>query len=121
MMTEPSRPPLVTLTEKAARQIHTLMTKTEKTYLRLSLKNAGCAGMEYVMDYTDVRQPLDELVKNQGVEILIDSQAVLFLIGTEIDYEMTALASRFVFNNPNQSDACGCGESVTLEAAKTPA
>ena len=83
-------------------------------FLRVSVKNGGCAGMEYVMDYAEAPQPLDEVVEDNGVTILIDAKAVLFLLGSEVDYETTLLHEKFVFRNPNQTDACGCGESVTI-------
>ena len=88
-----------------------------KAYLRVGVKNGGCAGMEYVMDYADAPEPLDEEVEDQGVKILIKADAVLFLLGSQIDYETTRLASKFVFRNPNQTDACGCGDSVTITPA----
>ena len=93
------------------------MAASAKPYLRVGVTNGGCAGMEYVMDYAEARDAFDELVEDKGVTILIEPKAVLFLIGTEIDYETTRLASKFVFNNPNQTDACGCGESVTIVPA----
>tara|TARA_R110001606_G_scaffold68857_2_gene157359 strand:+ start:1780 stop:2070 length:291 start_codon:yes stop_codon:yes gene_type:complete len=83
-------------------------------FLRVGVKNGGCAGMEYVMDYVDEPEALDERVEDKGVEIVLESKALLFLLGTELDYETTALHSKFVFRNPNQTDACGCGESVTI-------
>jgi iron-sulfur cluster assembly protein len=91
-------------------------------FLRVGVKNGGCAGMEYTMSYVDAPEALDERVSDQGVEIVIDSKAVLFLLGTTLDYEVTPLHAKFVFRNPNQTDACGCGESVTIQpAAATPA
>lgn len=86
-------------------------------YLRVGVRNGGCAGMEYVMDYAEAPQPLDEIVEDNGVTILIDARAILFLLGSEIDYEITLLHEKFVFRNPNQTDACGCGESVTIVPA----
>lgn len=86
-------------------------------FLRVGVKNGGCAGMEYVMDYAEAPQPLDEVVEDNGVTILIDAKAVLFLLGSEVDYETTLLHEKFVFRNPNQTDACGCGESVTIVPA----
>lgn len=86
-------------------------------FLRVGVKNGGCAGMEYVMDYVEQREPVDELVEDQGVQIVIDAKAVLFLLGSVIDYETTLLHEKFVFRNPNQTDACGCGESVTIQPA----
>lgn len=88
-------------------------------YLRVGVRNGGCAGMEYVMDYSEAPERLDEVVEDNGVTILIDARAVLFLLGSEIDYETTLLHEKFVFRNPNQTDACGCGESVTIVPAET--
>ncbi len=87
-------------------------------YLRVGVTNGGCAGMEYVMDYAGAPEALDEVVEDNGVTILIDAKAVLFLLGSEIDYETTLLHEKFVFRNPNQTDACGCGESVTIVPAQ---
>ncbi len=93
------------------------MSASSRPYLRVGVKNGGCAGMEYVLDYADAPEPFDELVEDQGVKILVKSDAVLFLLGSMIDYETTRLASKFTFRNPNQTDACGCGESVTIAPA----
>jgi iron-sulfur cluster assembly protein len=84
----------------------------------VAVVNGGCAGMEYMLDYADAPEPFDELVEDKGVRILVKADAVMFLLGSEIDYETTRLASKFVFRNPNQTDACGCGESVTIVPAK---
>jgi iron-sulfur cluster assembly protein len=113
------RPNVVSLTEKAAERVRQIMTRSEKSYLRVGVKNGGCAGMEYVLDYADAPEPLDEIVEDKGVRILIQAKAILFLIGTTIDHETTKLASKFTFRNPNQTDACGCGESVTIVPAKS--
>ena len=117
------RPKVVTLTEAAAMRVREIMAKAEKPYagLRVGVKNGGCAGQEYVLEYAEEAGPLDEVVEDKGVTILIEPKAVLFLIGTEIDYETTRLASKFVFNNPNQTDACGCGDSVSITPAKADA
>jgi len=114
------RPKVVTLTDRAADRVKEIMGRAEKPYagLRVGVKNGGCAGQEYVMEYAEAAAPLDEVVEDKGVTILIDPKAVLFLIGTEIDYEVTKLASKFVFRNPNETDACGCGESVTIVPAE---
>ena len=114
------RPKAVTLTDAAAARVKAIMAKAEQPYvgLRVGVKNGGCAGQEYTFAYAESVEPLDEVVEDKGVTILIDPKAVLFLIGTEIDYETTKLASKFVFRNPNQTDACGCGESVTIIPAK---
>ena len=113
------RPKVVTLTPAAAARVKEIMARAEKPYagLRVGVKNGGCAGQEYLLEYAEAANPLDEVVEDQGVTILIDPKAVLFLIGTTIDYETTQLSSKFVFNNPNETDACGCGESVTIQPA----
>ena len=110
------RPKAVSLTDAAAERVRDIMAKAEKPYvaLRVGVKNGGCAGQEYTFAYAETVEPLDEVVEDKGVTILIDPKAILFLIGSEIDYETTKLASKFVFRNPNQTDACGCGESVTI-------
>jgi iron-sulfur cluster assembly protein len=110
------RPKVVTLSEAAATRVKEIMAAAEKPYagLRVGVKNGGCAGQEYVLEYAEAANPLDEVVEDKDVTILIEPKAVLFLIGTEIDYEVTRLASKFVFRNPNETDACGCGESVTI-------
>ncbi|MEQ8745205.1 iron-sulfur cluster assembly accessory protein [Pyruvatibacter sp.] len=111
---------VITLTDKAADRIKAIIAKSDEPIVgvRLGLENAGCAGMAYKLDYASETAPLDEVVTDKGVTILIDAKSILFLLGMEMDYEETKLRSGFVFNNPNQTDACGCGESVTLTAAK---
>jgi iron-sulfur cluster assembly protein len=113
------RPKVVTLSESAAERVREIMAKAEQPYagLRVGVKNGGCAGQEYVLDYAAAADPLDEVVEDKGVTILIEPKAVLFLIGTEIDYEVSRLSAKFVFRNPNETDACGCGESVTIVPA----
>ena len=110
------RPKAVTLTDAAAERVQEIMSNADKPYiaLRVGVKNGGCAGQEYTFAYAEQIEALDEVVEDKGVTILIDPKAILFLIGSEIDYETTKLASKFVFRNPNQTDACGCGESVTI-------
>jgi iron-sulfur cluster assembly protein len=112
-----ARPKVVTLTDAAADRVKAIMAASAKPYLRVGVKNGGCAGMEYVMEYADAPEPLDEIVEDKDVKILIKANAVLFLIGSTVDHETTKLASKFVFRNPNQTDACGCGESVTITPA----
>ena len=113
------RPKVVSMTDSAADRVKDIMAKADKPYvgLRVGVKNGGCAGQEYVMEYAESPAPLDEVVEDKGVTILVDPKAILFLIGTEIDYETSQLASKFVFRNPNETDACGCGESVTIVPA----
>jgi len=117
--TRRERPKVVTLTEAAAERVREIMDRAEKPYagLRVGVKNGGCAGQEYVLEYAETSDPLDEIVEDKGVKILIEPKAVLFLVGSQIDYETTRLASKFVFHNPNETDACGCGESVTIVPA----
>ncbi len=112
------RPAVVTLTEAAAERVRALTEAGGHKALRVGLKNAGCAGQEYTFAFADELGPLDEVVVDKGATVVVDPKAILFLIGSEIDYETTKLASKFVFRNPNQTDACGCGESVTLVPAK---
>jgi len=112
------RPKAITLSDTAADRVKSLMSKTDKGLLRVGVKNGGCAGMEYVMDYVGEADPLDERVEDKGVEIVVDSKSLLFLLGCQLDYEVTPLHAKFVFKNPNETDACGCGESVTLTPAK---
>ena len=114
------RPQVVRLTEAAAERIKAVMAKADRPIaaVRVGVKNGGCAGMAYTMEYADKVDPLDEIVEDKGVRILIDPKAVLFLLGTEMDYKVDKLAAQFVFNNPNQTSACGCGESVQLEPAR---
>jgi len=109
-------PKAISLTDAAARRVQDIIARSDEDYvgLRLGLKNAGCAGMEYTMEYATEIAPHDEIIKDKGVTILIDAKALLFLLGTEMDYETSKLSSGFTFKNPNQTDACGCGESVTL-------
>lgn len=113
------RPKVVTLTDAAAARVKEIMERADQPYagLRVGVKNGGCAGQEYVFEYAKEKGPIDEVVEDKGVTILIEPKAVLFLIGTEIDYEITKLSSKFVFHNPNETDACGCGESVTIQPA----
>ena len=114
------RPQVMRLTDAAADRIKAVMAKAERPIaaVRVGVKNGGCAGMSYTMEYAEKINPLDEVVEDKGVRILIDPKAVLFLLGTEMDYKVEKLSAQFVFNNPNQTGACGCGESVQLEPAK---
>jgi iron-sulfur cluster assembly protein len=113
------RPQVVRLTDAAAERVREIMARAEKpaAALRVGVKNGGCAGQEYVVSYADTIDPLDEVVEDKGAKVVIEPKAVLFLLGSEIDYETTRLASKFVFRNPNETDACGCGESVTIVPA----
>ena len=112
------RPKLVTLTDAAAARVKEILAEREKGFLRVGVKNGGCAGMEYEMDYVAEIGPLDEKIEDKDVEIVVESKAVLFILGSVIDYEESILESSFKFKNPNQTDACGCGISVTIEPAQ---
>ena len=114
------RPKPIRLSEAAAARMREIITKADGRYsgVRVGVTKGGCAGMSYTMDYAESAGPLDEVVEDQGIRIFIDPKAILFLIGTEMDFVRDKLAARFVFNNPNQTAACGCGESVTLERAE---
>ena len=113
------RPQVMKLTDAAADRIKAIMAKADKPFagVRVGVKNGGCAGMAYTMEYAESAAKFDEVVEDKGVKLLIDPKAVLFLLGTEMDYQTTKLSSGFVFNNPNQTGSCGCGESVTLKPA----
>jgi len=108
------------LSDAAAGRIRDIIGKSERPIagIRIGVKNAGCAGMSYTMEYAEAFDPRDEVVEDKGVRLLIDPKAVLFLIGTEMDYRVDKLSAGFVFNNPNQTSACGCGESVAITPAK---
>src|ERR1700748_2570214 len=114
------RPKAVKLTDAAAERIRDIMVDAEGKYqgVRVGVTNGGCAGMAYTMDYAEDVRPLDEVVEDRGVRSFIDPKAILFLIDTEMDFVHEKLGSRFVFNNPNQTAACGCGESVSITPAK---
>src|SRR5450631_4285119 len=114
------RPQVMRLTEAAAQRIAELTKRADSEIvgLRVGIKNGGCAGQSYTVDYAHDIRPTDEVVEDKGVKILVDPKAVLFLLGTEMDYKADKMSAQFVFNNPNQTGACGCGESVQLTAAK---
>ena len=107
------------LTDAAAQRISELTSRADSEIvgLRVGVKNGGCAGQSYTVEYAHDVRPTDEVVEDKGVKILIDPKAVLFLLGTEMDYKTEKLSAQFVFNNPNQTSACGCGESVQLTPA----
>ena len=123
MNTPRPRPQVMRLTDAAADRIKAIMAKADKPFagVRVGVKNGGCAGMSYTMEYAEQAAKFDEVVEDKGVKLLIDPKAVLFLLGTEMDFKVDKLSSTFVFNNPNQTSACGCGESVQLTPAADPA
>jgi iron-sulfur cluster assembly protein len=104
------------LTERAAARIRSIMAEkgAGATGLRIGIKKGGCAGMEYTMEWAAEQKPFDEVIDQDGAKVLIDPKAVMYLLGTEMDYKTDKLASQFVFTNPNQTGSCGCGESVNL-------
>ena len=108
---------ILTLTEAAAKRAHELLSSSEKAALRVGVKNGGCAGMAYTLDFAEEVGPYDEVVEDKGVRIIIDPKALMFLLGTEMDFETDKLGAGFIFHNPNQTGSCGCGESVTLTPA----
>src|SRR3954465_2153096 len=110
---------VMTLSDAAANRVKDIIARSEKPILgvRIGVKNGGCAGMSYTMEYAEAANPLDEVIEDKGVKVLVDPKAVLFLLGTEMDFQTTKLSSQFVFNNPNQTSACGCGESVAITPA----
>ena len=112
------RPSVMKITPAAISRLQELMTKQEGIGLRVGVKNGGCAGMEYTMEWAKEQGRFDEVVEQDGARVLIDAKAVMFLLGTEMDYQASTLKAGFVFNNPNQISACGCGESVQLKAAE---
>ncbi len=114
------RPKPVQLTEAAATRLQEIMAGSDGKYLgvRVGVSNGGCAGMSYTMAYAEETGPLDEVIEDRGVKIFIDPKAILFLIGTKLDFITEKFGSRFVFQNPNQTSACGCGESVAITPAQ---
>ncbi len=107
---------VISLTERAADRIKAIMAQAERPVagLRVGVKNGGCAGMSYTMEYAEERKPGEDMVEDRGVRVFVDPKAVLFLLGTEMDFTTNKLSAQFVFNNPNQTSACGCGESVAI-------
>jgi iron-sulfur cluster assembly protein len=107
------------LTDKAAARIKAIMAEkgAGTAGLRIGIKKGGCAGMEYTMDWASEQKPYDEVIERDGARVLIDPKAVMYLLGTEMDFKTDKLSSQFVFSNPNQTSACGCGESVNLAPA----
>jgi iron-sulfur cluster assembly protein len=111
---------VLSLTDAAASRVKDIIARADKPIsgVRVGVKNGGCAGMSYTMEYAEAAKPGEDVVEDKGVKVFVDPKAVLFLLGTEMDFQTTKLASQFVFNNPNQTSACGCGESVAITPAK---
>jgi len=107
---------IISLSDNAAKRIKEIMSSAEKDSLgvRVGVKSGGCAGMSYIMEYTKEANPTDELIEDKGVKLFIDSAAIMYLLGTQMDYKKDDFSSSFVFNNPNQTERCGCGESFKI-------
>ena len=114
-----SRFKVMSLTDAAAARVKEIIANADKPIagLRVGVKNGGCAGMSYTMEFAEDVTPLDEVIEDKGVKVLIDPKAVLFLLGSEMDFKVDRLASTFTFRNPNETSACGCGESVAITPA----
>ncbi|OCW58664.1 Fe-S cluster assembly scaffold SufA [Hoeflea olei] len=109
---------VMTLTPAAAERVNAIVKNSDSAAgIRVSIKKGGCAGMEYAIDLATEINPKDDRIERDGASVFVAPEAVLYLLGTEMDYEVTKLRSGFVFNNPNQTSACGCGESVELKPA----
>lgn len=115
------RPKVMTLTDAAAERVRQIITSSSDPVigLRVGVKKGGCAGMEYTMEYARNQEPHEDVVEDKGVKIFIEPKAILFLLGTEMDYKTETLSAGFVFKNPNQTSACGCGESVSITPVQT--
>ena len=107
---------LITLSDSAANRIKEIISKdkNESIGVRVGVKSGGCAGMSYVMEYAAKANPNDEIIEDKGVKVLIDPKAIMYLLGTEMDYKKEELSSTFVFKNPNETERCGCGESFKI-------
>jgi iron-sulfur cluster assembly protein len=119
MSTPRPRPQVMKLSDRAAERIKAIVTEKGAGAggLRIGVKKGGCAGMEYTLDWAAEQKPFDEVVEHHGARVLIDPKAVMYLLGTEMDYKTDKLSAQFVFTNPNQTGSCGCGESVNLAPA----
>ena len=108
--------PIIKLSENAANRIKEIMSSAEKDALgvRVSVKSGGCAGMSYVMEYANEIKPNEEVIEEKGVKVFIDPKAIMYLLGTEMDYKKERFSSKFIFKNPNETERCGCGESFKV-------
>ena len=105
--------PIIKLSDNAASRIKEIMSGAEKESVgvRVSVKSGGCAGMSYVLEYSKEVNPNDEIIEDKGVKVFIDPNAIMYLLGTEMDYKKEQFSSTFIFKNPNETERCGCGES----------
>lgn len=119
MAAQRPKPQVMSLTDAAADRVREIMANADRPVegIRVGVIKGGCAGMSYKVEYAEALKPGDEIIDDKGVRVLIDPTAVLFLLGTQMDYKVDKLTAQFVFNNPNQTSACGCGESVALTPA----
>ncbi len=117
-----SRLQVMSITDAAAERVRAAMANatTPAVGVRVGVKNGGCAGMSYTVEYAESVKPLDEVIEDKGVKVLVDPKAVLFLLGSVMDVKTDKFSSTFVFRNPNETSACGCGESVAITPAKAP-
>ena len=109
--------PIIKLSDKAVNRIKEIMSKAENTAIgvRVGVKSGGCAGLSYIMEYASDKKPNEEIIEDKGVKVFIDPKAVMYLLGTEMDYKKEKFSSQFVFNNPNETERCGCGESFKID------
>jgi iron-sulfur cluster assembly protein len=107
---------VITLSDRAAERVKEIMSNTEDSIIgvRVGVASGGCAGMSYVMEYAQKANPNDDIVEDKGVKVLIDPKAIMYLLGTEMDYKKEEFSSTFVFKNPNETERCGCGESFKI-------
>ena len=107
---------VIKLSDKAADRIKEILSENKDSLgVRICVKSGGCAGMAYIMEYAKTQQPNDELIEDKGVKVFIDPSAIMYLLGTEMDYKVEEFSSSFVFNNPNETERCGCGESFKID------
>ena len=110
-----SKTQVIKLSDKAADRIKEILSQNKDSLgVRIGVKSGGCAGMSYIMEYAKTQQPNDELIEDKGVKVFIDPSAIMYLLGTEMDYKVEEFSSSFVFNNPNETERCGCGESFKI-------
>lgn len=123
MATTRQRLQVMRVSDRAAERVREIIAGAAEPIVgvRVGVRKGGCAGMSYTMEYAKEIKPFDEVIEDKGVKVLVDPAAVMFLIGTEMDYKIDKLAAQFVFNNPNQTSSCGCGESVALKPAEVAA
>ena len=107
---------VITLSDRAAERVKEIMAQAKEPIVgvRVGVSSGGCAGMSYVMEYAKKANPNDEIIEDKGVKVLIDPKAIMYLLGTEMDYKEEELSSSFVFKNPNETERCGCGESFKI-------